>query len=258
MPRFRDFAAAKRLELMELKWHTDGCRTRQCSRHPFSLLVGVALTDTMDEVLSGNLCVWPGSHLHLRREPALRICDPDADPLSILEMGAPLSGYEGLHCQGGAAAAPGNPVALKLSAGDCVLLHPHMAHAVAPRYVASGIRVMVYFRLQLFPTKPPTWHVDETGKEVFFDLPGLHGIVGDIPWSQFLAKERNRAVAGILFCMPLLNLLHVFPKRLPQFCLHRFIFLLVTQLFAIHGQVTLFSLALRVGLDLDVLVASSS
>ncbi|CAE6923597.1 SULTR4 [Symbiodinium sp. CCMP2592] len=45
------------LQLGDLLWHTDGCGTRQCSRHPFSLLVGVALTDSPHgEQLCGNLC----------------------------------------------------------------------------------------------------------------------------------------------------------------------------------------------------------
>ncbi|CAL1164480.1 unnamed protein product [Cladocopium goreaui] len=118
---------AKQLELEDLKWHTDGCRTRQCSRHPFSLLVGVALTDTLDDVLCGNLCVWPGSHVHLRREPALGICDPSADPAALAAQGAPLRNYEGLPCDAAPAAEPpGRATALKLRAGDAVLLHRHM------------------------------------------------------------------------------------------------------------------------------------
>lgn len=47
--RSGDPLCSRRIALSELQWHTDGCRSRQCSRHPFSLLVGVALTDTMEE-----------------------------------------------------------------------------------------------------------------------------------------------------------------------------------------------------------------
>jgi len=58
-------------------WHTDGLR--QGKNHSFSLLVGVALSDTdrggEDDCSSGggggggsggNLCVWPGSHVTCR------------------------------------------------------------------------------------------------------------------------------------------------------------------------------------------------
>lgn len=81
------------LQLGDLLWHTDGCSTRQCSRHPFSLLVGVALTDSRHgEKLCGNLCVWPGSHAHLRREPALKICDAGSDAAALCREGAALRG----------------------------------------------------------------------------------------------------------------------------------------------------------------------
>lgn len=43
-------------------WHTDGLR--QGKKHSFSLLVGIALTDTIVSN-NGNLCVWPKSHLHI-------------------------------------------------------------------------------------------------------------------------------------------------------------------------------------------------
>eukprot|EP00435_Cladocopium_sp_Y103_P041063 s430_g11.t1 len=188
---------AKRLELDDLKWHTDGCRTRQCSRHPFSLLVGVALTDTLDDVLSGNLCVWPGSHVHLRREPALGcpagICDPSALPAALAAQGAPLRNYEGLPPCDARVAAPGRATALKLRAGD----------AVAPRYVCSGVRVMVYFRLQLERPLVELQKEDEseTCQEVFFDLPGLYQVLGERTlWSDFLSQDaamsENQRPAG--------------------------------------------------------------
>jgi len=45
-------------------WHTDGLR--QGKAHPFSLLVGICLSDVVTE-RAGNLLVWPGSHLLLHR-----------------------------------------------------------------------------------------------------------------------------------------------------------------------------------------------
>lgn len=45
-------------------WHTDGLR--QGKRHPFSVLVGICLSDCMQE-FAGNLLVWPGTHTLLHR-----------------------------------------------------------------------------------------------------------------------------------------------------------------------------------------------
>eukprot|EP01038_Epipyxis_sp_PR26KG_P014226 gene14226-19089_t len=49
-----------RNNLNDIAWHTDGLR--QGKAHNFSLLVGVCLSD-VEEVLSGNLLIWPSSHL---------------------------------------------------------------------------------------------------------------------------------------------------------------------------------------------------
>eukprot|EP00931_Biecheleriopsis_adriatica_P054324 TRINITY_DN31955_c0_g1_i2.p1 TRINITY_DN31955_c0_g1~~TRINITY_DN31955_c0_g1_i2.p1 ORF type:complete len:499 (+),score=82.09 TRINITY_DN31955_c0_g1_i2:33-1529(+) len=147
----RPVTRARRIKLEELRWHTDGCHTRQCSRNPFSLLVGIALSDCNGEgdELCGNLCVWPGSHKDLSELPALGICDPGVDISELLSLGAPLAGYEGLEPGQKASRCPGEgPVALRLCAGDCVILNPHTAHAAAPRYLSSGIRSMAYFRLR--------------------------------------------------------------------------------------------------------------
>ncbi|CAE8604088.1 unnamed protein product, partial [Polarella glacialis] len=216
---------------------------RQCSRHPFSLLVGVALTDSEhderptkedlgrrkhisdfrhlgqgvrvlicgskasegEDVLSGNLCVWPGSHIDLRRPPGIRICDRNADIPSLLALGAPLAGYEGLGQESypqsdalsaAAARGPGyfgRPVPLKLRAGDCVILHPHTAHAAAPRYIPVGIRAMAYFRLHpraaSDASKDDEDKADEeTCAQVFFDLPAVADALGgpDTLWSSVL------------------------------------------------------------------------
>lgn len=45
-------------------WHTDGLR--QGKRHPFSVLVGICLSDCLQE-FAGNLLVWPGTHTLLHR-----------------------------------------------------------------------------------------------------------------------------------------------------------------------------------------------
>ena len=50
--------------IQSFPWHTDGLR--QGKAHSFSLLLGVCLSD-VDEDFSGNLLVWPGSHLLLHQ-----------------------------------------------------------------------------------------------------------------------------------------------------------------------------------------------
>ncbi|CAE7460823.1 unnamed protein product [Symbiodinium sp. CCMP2456] len=194
------------LQLGDLLWHTDGCSTRQCSRHPFSLLVGVALTDTRHaEKLCGNLCVWPGSHAHLRREPALKICDAGSDAAALCREGAALRGYEGLMPCPPDAEAPGQALPLDLRAGDCVILHPHTAHAAAPRYTPSGIRIMVYFRLRATPAmaRPePDDEASESCRQVFFDLPGVASALGENRWSEFLRAAASHGDTRKKICMP--------------------------------------------------------
>eukprot|EP01041_Mallomonas_annulata_P003716 gene3716-7383_t len=58
--RFPEVVMSRTIE--EIEWHTDGYRRGKA--HDFSLLVGVFLNDVMSD-LSGNLFVWPGSHLLL-------------------------------------------------------------------------------------------------------------------------------------------------------------------------------------------------
>ncbi|CAE7568416.1 strG [Symbiodinium natans] len=133
--------------------------------------------------------VWPGSHIQLRREPALKICDPGCDAAALCREGAALRGYEGLVPCPPDAEAPGQALPLSLRAGDCVILHPHTAHAAAPRYTPSGIRIMVYFRLRakVVPQREPADESRETCREVFFDLPGVASALGEESWSDFLA-----------------------------------------------------------------------
>ena len=120
------------------QWHVDGMR--QGKAHPFSLLLGVALSDVRAP-LAGNLCVFPGSHRRL--QPLLL---PDGR----------LRGYEDerFACAGkGKPQSPpglldlGAPLQLRLRAGDAVLMHPSLAHRGAPN-LSPHIRYAAYFRLK--------------------------------------------------------------------------------------------------------------
>lgn len=198
---------ARPLTGRELAWHVDGSRQR--SYHPFTLLVGVALSDcgpfssagASPRELHGNLCVWPGSHEDLRRAPASRICDVGVDLEGLLSAGAPLKGFEGLSAASDQTVLPPGrspcPVPLRLRKGDCVLLHPRTAHAAAPNYSADSIRVMAYFRVRhpsLFREAAARAQEGATCNDVFFDLPAVSEAVGptatwESAWQSLQASD---------------------------------------------------------------------
>lgn len=82
-------------------WHTDGLRQRK--PHPFSLLLGVAISATTQEDC-GNLCIWPGSHILTHRWTNWEdgtICTTefggDADRLPDLGRPVQICANEGVH-----------------------------------------------------------------------------------------------------------------------------------------------------------------
>lgn len=112
-------------------WHTDGLR--QGKKHSFSLLVGVALSDTTGTG-QGNLCVWPGSHLRVHR--MMRPVDGKVRRAN--------GGYSDAD---GPLPDLGSPVELLLRAGDVVFAHSETAHCGGPM-LCSSIRSMLYFRVR--------------------------------------------------------------------------------------------------------------
>ena len=118
------------------RWHLDGM-TQPGQHSPFSLLLGVALSDQPAGVLGGNLIVFPGSHRALQ-------------PLVAQSMRSGACASQGLFPMGEGPwktkpdLGPGYP--LEVAAGDVVLCHQKLAH----RGGANGsahLRYMVYFRL---------------------------------------------------------------------------------------------------------------
>lgn len=148
-------AAARGPRVTGRDWHTDGLR--QGRKHPFSLLVGVALSD-VTAADTGNLCVWREGHLKshsLMRWPGgevQRCVTSTGDDGGLPDLGP---------CE-----------QLRLFAGDVVLGHSSLPHCGAP-HCGADIRYMLYFRLR---------HVrlDEMIAEELFehdmwcDLTGLH------------------------------------------------------------------------------------
>ncbi|TYZ65337.1 hypothetical protein PybrP1_012661 [[Pythium] brassicae (nom. inval.)] len=144
------------------EWHTDGMR--QGKRHPFSLLLGVALSDVR-EPLAGNLTVFPESHARLH---------------ALLTADGRLEGYAD-ECfrtdsvwGGGTLPDLGAPVQLLASRGDIVLAHPTLAHRGGLNF-SPDIRYQVYFRLK---------HVDHAAlapADLWADLDGLQELVAGAP-----------------------------------------------------------------------------
>lgn len=114
----------------------------------FTLLAGVMLSD-VTAASSGNLVVWPGTHLvyqdYFRRR----------GPRSLLEgmPDVPL----------------GDPVPVTGRAGDAVLCHYQLAHAAGPN-TSPHVRYAAYFRLEHVDHARQRW---ECLTDVWREWPGL-------------------------------------------------------------------------------------
>ena len=120
--RFPEFGNLE--ELPGHDWHTDGMR--QAKRNPFSLLVGITLSDTV-EPLSGNFTVFPGTHHTIHN---MLKADQGSIPLN--------SGDNRQRANEDKSLDFGQPTQLTSLRGDLVIAHPHLAHRVAPNYSPSG------------------------------------------------------------------------------------------------------------------------
>ena len=124
-------------EMSRRRWHTDGLR--QGRRHGFSLLVGVALSDVLDDDC-GNLLLWPGTHVPVHHatvddsgrvdssrllhflgtyRPAHHEMDPG--------IGSPDSSSS-FHQNDPDLPELGEPFSLRARKGDVIVIHPDLAH----------------------------------------------------------------------------------------------------------------------------------
>lgn len=114
----------------------------------FSMLAGVMLSD-VTAPLSGNLVVWPGTHVayqdYFRRR----------GPKSLIE------GMPDLPL--------GEPVAVTGRAGDAVLCHWQLAHAAGPN-TSPHVRYAAYFRLEHVDHGRGRW---ERLTDIWRDWPGI-------------------------------------------------------------------------------------
>lgn len=148
-------------EPLGTEWHTDGMRQGQL--HPFSLLVGVTLSDVR-EPNAGNFTVFPGSHINLQH---------------LLRENGTLDGYADQCVKAesvwGEGTLPdlGTPVQLLASRGDIVLAHPNLAHRGGLNF-SPDVRYQIYFRLKHvhYAALQPQAH-----ENLWIDLEGLQDLV---------------------------------------------------------------------------------
>jgi hypothetical protein len=165
-------------------WHTDGFR--QGKYHGFSLLVGICLSDCVDD-FSGNLLLWPGSHVPIHKSIIGQHGGLDLDLLARLvndevseEVNEKFSSAtetteavvtERILHENAPTNLPslGEPLQMHFKAGDVVLVHPDTAHCGGPNFSAV-IRNMVYFRIKRIAIRES----DETYRhDMWVDLPGV-------------------------------------------------------------------------------------
>jgi len=115
----------------------------------FTLLVGVMLSDVVPG--AGNLTVWPGSHRLYEayfREHGPRSLLKDMPPVALPE-----------------------PVEVTGRAGDLVLCHYQLAHAVGAN-TSSHVRYAAYFRLKSLGHDDRRW---ECLTDLWGEWPGVRG-----------------------------------------------------------------------------------
>ena len=117
-------------ELNPREWHVDG--TIKGAHSPFSLLLGVALSDVPEDCPGGGFVCFPGTHLSLQQE-----------------MRAFAAGEESIFNKprlGGAKTALEGAVEIKAKRGDVLLAHQKLAHTGGPNN-SDKTRYAVYFRI---------------------------------------------------------------------------------------------------------------
>ena len=119
-------------EVYKRRWHIDGIDKGKMT--PFSLLVGVALSDQLMPEC-GNLWTIPGSHVDISRaiQKAHTECGVGFRPAMWNKYKPSFEKY--------------NPEPVLLSKGDIVVLHSRTAHAIGMN-LSPNIRYQTYFRLR--------------------------------------------------------------------------------------------------------------
>ncbi len=124
-----------------------------------TLLLGVMLSD-VEEPLSGNFTVWPGTHLKLEQHFRQH-------GVQSLERGNVTTSRIRLP----------RPVPITGKAGDIVLAHYQLAHAASPN-LSGDIRYMCFFRLSV---RGLANHRVESMLDIWRDWPALQEFVDRSP-----------------------------------------------------------------------------
>lgn len=159
------------------RWHIDGFNTvveadthssaspsssSSSSSSPvmqFTMLLGVLLSDVCDD-FSGNLMVWPQSHIDIQNH-----INKTGDLHSVLSTST------GMDQSGQGVALRNGPVFLKGKRGDVIMAHWQLAHSVAPN-MSPNVRYCVYFRL-LHSLHPPNTFVRKVMENVWLEYDGV-------------------------------------------------------------------------------------
>lgn len=179
--RFPEYQTSAAEEEETPMWHTDGLR--QGKYHPFSLLVGVCLSDVSEERGSGNLLVYPGSHHVVSRAITGEHGAIDVGLLRGLlggesDAAAPPT-PPAFHDNEPELPIPGTVKGFAVKAGDLLLLHPDLPHC-GDRNLSSEVRKMVYFRIKSRTKGPTTWEDASAAHRKF-------------PWADFAPRVQRIA-----------------------------------------------------------------
>lgn len=186
-------------EYRQERWHVDGwpnpilkSKAGDNGVENFTMLVGCYLSDA-NENLMGNLTVFPGSHRIL--EKAIRDAggpeklfhkdqsiqtpdDPQTESLKHLKAKVQL----------------GNPIQLKVKAGDVVLAHYQLAHCIAPN-ISHNIRYAIYFRMNSENHQPQTYR-PETLTNIWLDYKGMSNVVSKYQPQQQQSSTSNAVLSS--------------------------------------------------------------
>ncbi len=121
----------------------------------FTLLVGVALSDLPGEY-SGNLSLWPGSHLKLGEWFQTH------ELQELLQSRVPKLDY-------------GEPLQVRWQVGDAMLVHHLTLHGIAPN-LSPNIRYACYYRLH--HRQHEAWK-REVVREIFKEFDGVRAVLDD-------------------------------------------------------------------------------
>lgn len=178
-------------------WHIDGCPNdfipgitdHYGEVHNFDALVGILLSD-VPQKMSGELCVYPGSHFvlaeHFKQGSHLK--DLAASGNSELPTGSStdrLFKRPVVHCTG--------------KAGDCFLANYMCAHLIAPNS-SPHIRYAVYFRVQGSRYDKVQWSAPML--DPWVNWPGLsEAAVGEVA-----NKQKNRSFRAAVDSIEVANI----------------------------------------------------